>query len=162
MSAADLYQELIVAHAKVPRYPAIPEGASITRRDNPMCGDRIDIGTIVLGSKLISMGALIRGCALCVASASMMSEVVTGMHIESIHSLAAQFIASLDKQTDKQTTAKINQTAVSLGDLDAFQGVREVPSRKKCATLPWEALLAALNDSPGTCSEILAQTEPMT
>ncbi len=152
MSAADLYQELIVAHAKAPRYPAIPEGVLIVRRDNPMCGDRVDIGTIVEGSKLISVGVVIRGCALCVASASMMSEAVTGMHLEPIRSLTAQFIASLNKptnqQADKQTKTEISQATVSLGELDAFQGVRQVPSRKKCATLPWEALLTALNDFP--------------
>ena len=147
MSAAELYQKTIVDHAKGPRNAVLPRqiDASV-RHHNPVCGDRVDVGVLLRAGVIREVGAVARGCALCVASGSIMTELVHGANVAAVRALARRFAADLaaDGAGDADDTA--------LGALVAFRGIRQVPSRRACAMLPWDALLDAIARATGSPS----------
>ena len=132
----DLYQETILDHSRSPRNFRLLEDANRQAEGyNPLCGDRCKVflkehaGVI---DKLTFQGS---GCAISTASASLMSEVLKGKTIVEAETLLAKFHDLLT--TDQPIPA-------DLGKLVVFSGVREFPSRVKCATLAWHTLRAAL------------------
>lgn len=134
----DLYRELILDHARQPRhFGSLADATHGAAGINPLCGDKLQ-----LHLKLGASGQIadIRfegsGCAISVASASLMAEAVNGLHSEDALALFAAFNAQL--------TTDIPASDNNLGKLGAFQGVKEFPSRVKCATLAWHALRSAL------------------
>jgi nitrogen fixation NifU-like protein len=139
----DLYQEVILDHGRRPRHQRRLEVFDATARgDNPMCGDRVQvwIRRAPDGSPdgvIAETGFEARGCAISVASADLMAEAVAGASPQQARAMAAAF-------RDMARTG----TAPEDGSLDALRplaGVHEYPSRVKCATLPWHALIAALD-----------------
>jgi nitrogen fixation NifU-like protein len=142
----DLYRELILDHAKSPRHFGKLEGATHSADGiNPLCGDKLKL-YFRLDEDMRIADACFEGsgCAISVASASLLTETVTGM---SATEATDFFHAVTDSLTGRSTTAPID-----LGKLRAFQGVKEFPSRVKCATLSWHAMNAALNQNKNTAT----------
>lgn len=140
-----LYQELILEHAKHPRnYGALPNATHSAVGDNPVCGDHCEINIYLEGDKLSDVKFLGTGCAISLASASLMTEAVKGKTVEEVELLFERFHQMLT------SSESFDSCKNSLGKLLAFAGVREFPIRVKCATLPWHTLRAALANSTAT------------
>jgi nitrogen fixation NifU-like protein len=133
---SDLYQELIVDHSRKPRNFRRLEDANRTAQGhNPLCGDRITVDLKLQQDQVTDAGFQGVGCAICTASASLMTETVKGKTVDEAERLFENF-------HDLITSDK--PAAASLGKLAVFSGVREYPVRAKCATLAWHTLRAAL------------------
>jgi nitrogen fixation NifU-like protein len=141
MSAANqLYQEVILDHNRKPRNWGPLEGANRKAEGlNPLCGDHLWIYLRVDGDTIGAVGFEGQSCAICKASASMMTQAVKGKPVVEAERLADEF---RDMATGKLDTAI---TAHHLGRLTVFSGVRDLPTRVKCAILPWHTLHAAMH-----------------
>ncbi|MBV9117626.1 MAG: iron-sulfur cluster assembly scaffold protein, partial [Acetobacteraceae bacterium] len=120
--------------------------------DNPMCGDRVQV-FVKYGpdGAILKAGFEARGCAISVASADLMAETVAGRPTSDARALFAAFreLARTGACPDCGNAA----LAEPLERLQPLSGVHEYPSRVKCATLPWHALIAALDGAKETSSE---------
>lgn len=136
----DLYQDVILDHGRKPRHGRRLEVFDADAKgDNPMCGDRVHVFVRHDGAKVAELGFEARGCAISIASADLMAEAVLGQ--------TAQDIAVMSK--DFADMARTGQGNAGLDKLRPLAGVHEYPSRIKCATLPWTALMAALDGTQG-------------
>ncbi|NNF44546.1 MAG: SUF system NifU family Fe-S cluster assembly protein [Phycisphaerales bacterium] len=144
---ADLYQEIIVDHGKRPRNLRVIDVANRTAEGfNPLCGDRVRVYVQVDGERLADISFTGSGCAICTASASLMTQFLKDRDETAAHETFEQFIAVVTGQTDDE------DTLTALGKLAALAGVRKYPVRVKCATLPWHTLEAALQDTDNVVS----------
>ncbi len=146
----DLYQEVILDHGRRPRHAGRPERFDATAKgDNPMCGDRVQV-YVSYGEngKITDTAFEARGCAISVASADLMAEVVPGSSVADARALFEAFrrMASTGECPDCDRDARLER-------LQPLAGVHEYPSRVKCATLPWHALVAALAGGKEASSE---------
>ena len=135
----DLYQETILDHYKRPRN--FGELAAPDRRaegHNPLCGDRLTIYVNLDGERIEEAKFEGSGCAISVASASLLTEAVKGKSRAQVQELFDDVHAVL-------TQHDANVDASRLGKLAALSGVREFPARVKCASLCWHTLNAALD-----------------
>jgi nitrogen fixation NifU-like protein len=131
----DLYQEVIVDHGRQPRNFGHLAGANRSAEGfNPLCGDRLTLYLRVEDGIIRAARFDGAGCAISTASASLMTELLRG---KSEAEAAALFAAFHTLVTDGRADA-------GLGKLAVLAGVREFPSRIKCATLAWHTLHAAL------------------
>ena len=138
--ASDLYQQVILEHGRSPRHMRRLEPFDASAKgDNPMCGDRVEVRVRLADGQVAEAAFEARGCAISVASADLMAEAVTGRTPDDIRGLSAQF-ATLVR------TGACPDCA-GLATLRPLAGVHEYPSRVKCATLPWDALLSALENA---------------
>jgi nitrogen fixation protein NifU and related proteins len=138
----DLYQEVIFDHNRHPRNFRKLEGANRTARGyNPLCGDKLTVYLIVDGEGVIREAAFEgTGCAISMASASLMTEALKGRREEEADALFEGFHELVTSPTALPTA--------ELGKLVALGGVRDYPARVKCATLAWHAAHTALHE-PG-------------
>jgi nitrogen fixation NifU-like protein len=136
----DLYQEVILDHGRNPRNCRHPEAANRKAQgDNPLCGDRLTVYLTVDNDGRITDAAFEgRGCAISMASSSLMTEVVRGKTREQALALVDCLRALVTPGGDATGPAEETER------LRALSGVRDYPVRIKCATLPWQALSAAL------------------
>ena len=139
MAFDDLYQEIILDHAKNPRNKENLDFISDDEiHENPTCGD-----SIKLDVEFDSAGRLERvrfdgdGCAISTSSASMMTEILEGKTRDEAKTMAKDFIGIMRKEKESNLE--------EWGDLIALEGVIQYPLRVKCATLPWHALKDALS-----------------
>lgn len=142
----DLYRELILDHARSPRHFGKPPGFTHTAKGlNPLCGDKLDLYLSVDEHGTIFDAAFEgSGCAISVASASLLTDAIIGMNSA----------GALDYATALIGTLKGTDAGIELGKLRALEGVREFPSRVKCATLAWHAMSSALrNDTHAASTE---------
>ena len=148
----DLYQEVILDHGRRPRHMRRLAAFDATARgDNPMCGDRIELWLKYAPDGAIAEAAFeARGCAISVASADLMAETVAGRAPADARALFAAF-REMAKTGDCPACAA--SLAEPLERLRPLAGVHEYPSRVKCATLPWHALVAALDGGKEASSE---------
>ena len=138
----ELYQEVILDHHKHPRnFGRLSNANRRAEGFNPLCGDRVTVYALVDGSDLKDLSFEGSGCAICMASASVMTDALMGKSVDEADRLFVQF--------HDLVTGESAQTPDldALGKLAVFMGVREFPVRVKCATLPWHALRAALKDA---------------
>jgi len=148
----DLYQEVILDHGRRPRHTGRLAAFDATAKgDNPLCGDRIQVWVKYAPDGSIAETSFeARGCAISVASADLMAEVVAGRGKADTAALFAAF-------RDLARTGACADCAVellpALERLAPLAGVHEYPSRVKCATLPWHALSAALDGRGEASSE---------
>ena len=150
MSASNqLYQEVILDHNRKPRNWGAIEGANHRAEGhNPLCGDHIVLTLSVgEGRTVDAVGFEGDGCAICKASASMMTTAVKGRSVGDAEAMVQQFRDMATGKLDPEHDANL------LGRLKVFSGVKDLPSRVKCAILPWHTLHAALNN------DALASTE---
>jgi nitrogen fixation NifU-like protein len=153
MNSKSLYQEVILDHNKKPRnYGTLDKATHHAVGHNPLCGDHLDIELNLDGERIHSIAFHGESCAICKASASMMTTVVKGKTRSDATTLIKEF---RDMATG---TLDINDDH-HLGRLTVFAGVRDLPTRVKCAILPWHTLHAALNSVTSTSTE--AEDDPM-
>ena len=132
----DLYSAEIRSHGRTPRHGRrLPQFDATARGDNPMCGDRVQVFVRRAGDTLAEAGFEARGCEITVASADLMCEAVPGLSADAIRSMA-------DGVGAMARTGRCDACDARLRPLSA---VHEYPSRVRCVTLPWDALLAALD-----------------
>ncbi len=143
----DLYRELILDHARKPRNFRRLEDATHTAEGiNPLCGDKLRLYLIVdSAEKVKDIGFEGSGCAISMASASLLTETVSAMSVADADACVSVVTARLTGDDKPSSTFDLNK-------LKALDGVREHPSRVKCATLAWHALHAALNQSQATAT----------
>jgi nitrogen fixation NifU-like protein len=135
----DLYQELILDHTKKPRNFRKIEGAgSKADGHNPLCGDKITVFLILDKGIVSDISFYGSGCAISMASASMMTESLKGKTIAEVKTMFECFHELLTGHSDGPEDPE------SLGKLVVFSGVKEFPVRVKCATLAWHTMNAAL------------------
>jgi nitrogen fixation NifU-like protein len=148
----DLYQEVILDHGRKPRNFRRLEGADRSARgDNPMCGDRMELWLKLSPEGRIADAAFQgRGCAISMASASLMTETVKGKSPEAARELGEQFRTLAMTGTCPECGADL---AEEMERLSPLSGVHEFPSRVKCATLAWHTLNAALSGAKEATSE---------
>ena len=139
MDLRDLYQEVILDHNKRPRNFRTIEAASRKQEGyNPLCGDRLTLYVALDGDRISDVAFQGTGCAISKASASLMTEALKGKTIDEARAL-------FDRFHDMVTSAP-ESVAPDLGKLSVLSGVREFPTRIKCASLAWHTLKAAVSD----------------
>ncbi len=138
MAVDELYKEVILDHYKSPRNKRGVPGAITCHKNNPLCGDDITVHVRLDGDTVAEAAFEGQGCSISQASASMMTEAVTGRRIEDARELADGFRAMMQGEADPDEDA--------LGDLIALKGVVRYPVRIKCAVLAWDVLQEALGE----------------
>jgi nitrogen fixation NifU-like protein len=148
MDSKQLYQEVILDHNKKPRNWGKLDGATHRSEGvNPLCGDHIWLAVKLDGEKIDGIAFEGESCAICKASASMMTAAVKGKSVAEAEHLVEHFRAMATGKEDLETAGR------HLGRLTVFAGVRDLPSRVKCAILPWHTLHAAINRQDTTTTE---------
>ena len=144
----DLYQEVILDRGRHPRHGQKLDAFDATAKgDNPMCGDRVQVWVRYnADSTIADTGFEARGCAISVASADLMAETVQGRSKADTAALFATF-------RDMVRSGVCPACDTAMEQLAPLSGVHEYPSRVKCATLPWHALIAALDGTKEASSE---------
>jgi nitrogen fixation protein NifU and related proteins len=134
----DLYQEVILDHNRRPRnFGPLAAANHQAEGDNPLCGDKVSVLLDVEDGRIQDIAFQGVGCAISMASASLMTEALKGQTVEEARRLFHVFHDLL--------TTGAGESSPELGKLAVFTGVREFPMRVKCATLAWHTLLAALS-----------------
>jgi nitrogen fixation NifU-like protein len=148
----DLYQEVILDHGRKPRNFRRLDDATLTARgDNPMCGDRMELFLKTAPDGAIADAAFQgRGCAISMASASLMTETVKGKTPAQARRMGEAFREIAMTGTCPDCGADL---ADEMERLTPLAGVHEFPSRVKCATLAWHTLNAALDGAEEASSE---------
>lgn len=137
MDVRELYREVILDHNRNPRNSGRLDGADAEALGhNPLCGDSLDLTLRLEGDRIADVRFRGEGCAISVASASLMTEAVRGKTIDEATALFREVQALL--------TVPGHEPTLPLGKLMALAGVREYPARVKCAALGWRTLEAAL------------------
>jgi len=135
----DLYQEVILDHNKRPRnFRNMDDATRHAEGHNPLCGDRVTIFVRLTDDRIEDVSFQGSGCAISKASASLMTDSVKGSTLPEVDALFEQFQSMVTAPPDSDVDLD------HLGKLAVFAGVREFPSRVKCASLAWHALRAAL------------------
>jgi nitrogen fixation NifU-like protein len=133
----DLYQSIILDHNKRPRHYGVLKSATHSADGyNPLCGDKIEVFLRIEGDYILDIKFECASCAICKASASIMTEALVGQSLDSAESISQSVHRILGADT--------GVSLVREGDLAALAGVRKFPARIKCATLPWHTCAAAL------------------
>ena len=132
-----MYRDVILDHYKNPRGKKDLEKADAEKiGHNVVCGDRVSILVRFTGSGVEDVAVNSEGCAISVASGSMLAELLPGKSFEEIEEIAGVF---KDMMSGKEIPGDID-----MGDLDALEGVQKFPIRIKCAMLAWETLQGLL------------------
>ena len=139
----ELYSAAIRTHARTPQHAARPAGFDGSARgDNPMCGDRVSVFVRRNGDRVEEAGFEARGCEISLASADLMCSAVAGLPVAEIGPFASRI------EVMARTGA-----CEECGAMAPLSAVHAFPSRVKCVTLPWRALLAALDGTKEATSE---------
>jgi len=148
----ELYQEVILDHGKNPRnFRQLEDANCEAQGNNPLCGDRLTVYLKVDEDRLICDAAFEgRGCAISMASASMMTQIVCGKTVSQVQFLFDKF--------HKLCTGEIEEFpqddfADDVDKLRVMSGVRQFPMRVKCATLGWHTMNAAVSGDSETTTE---------
>ncbi|MDO8542827.1 MAG: SUF system NifU family Fe-S cluster assembly protein [Opitutaceae bacterium] len=140
---ADLYQQLILDHNKRPRnFRVLPDANCTAQGANPICGDNYTIYAKMDGDVVKEISFQGSGCAISKASASILTESLKGKTRAEVKNL-------FDKVHAMVTTGNLDG---DVGKLAALAGVHKFPVRMKCAILPWNAAMAALDGKGETVS----------
>ena len=139
MDTCGLYQEIILDHAKNPdNFGILDQYTCTAEGNNPMCGDQLTVYIDVQDDIVSNVSYRARGCAISIASASIMSETIKGKTLEEVEILFNKFhrlCIGEDIEEDEDTES-----------LKILSGVRNFPARVKCATLSWHAMISALKN----------------
>ena len=138
----ELYQQVIIDHGRHPRNQGVLADSTHRKQGyNPLCGDKLELTLRVEDDQIKEAQFLGSGCAISMASASLMTETLRGKTVEQAQLIFQQFHELLMGKS---------QDTDLLGKLLVLAGVMEFPARVKCATLAWHTLMAALaeDDAP--------------
>jgi nitrogen fixation NifU-like protein len=139
----DLYQEVIVDHNRSPRnFGKLEDADKMLEGYNPLCGDKLTLYIKTNGKKITDIAFDGSGCAISVASASLMTDAMKGKTLQEAESLFNEFhnLITTDDNVDMD----------QLGKLAALAGVKTYPARVKCASLCWHTMHSIIqgDDSP--------------
>jgi len=142
----DLYQEVIIDHNRSPRnFGKLENPTQVAEGYNPLCGDKLNLYLTTKDDLITDVSFDGSGCAISVASASLMTDSLKGKTIKEAEQLFENFHnLIMEEETPDQEQIQ------SLGKLAALAGVKEYPARVKCATLCWHTLHSAIQGD--TCS----------
>ncbi|MGQ9863645.1 MAG: Fe-S cluster assembly sulfur transfer protein SufU [Bacteroidia bacterium] len=144
-----LYQEIILDHNRYPRnYGTLPHYTHTAEGHNPLCGDQVKIFLQVENDIVKDISFEGKSCAICKASASVMTTVVKEKSLEEIQPLYQYF-----HQLVTQDKVSLRLPPQEAHKLDLFATVKNFPMRVKCATLPWHTLQSALHGQKTTSTE---------
>jgi nitrogen fixation NifU-like protein len=133
----DLYQEVILDHNRRPHNFRVIDGATAKQEGyNPLCGDRLTLYLTLAGDVIKDAAFQGQGCAISKASASLMTDAIKGKTVVEARDLFEHFHAMITSDTDTQQE--------DMGKLSVLAGVREFPTRIKCASLAWHTMKAAV------------------
>jgi nitrogen fixation NifU-like protein len=133
----EVYRKRVLEHSRNPHnFGSQPQAEHSARGFNPLCGDKVTIYVQLKDDRIESVGFDGSGCAISMASASMMTDALTGQQLDEAKMLVASF-----KEMFTDETAEIDER---LNEARALEGVKNYRSRIKCATLAWSTLEAAL------------------
>ena len=138
MALDEIYKEVILDHYKNPRNKREMADAPLTcSKNNPLCGDEITVYVNASDGKVLEVSFVGQGCSISQASASMMTDSVTGKTVEEVEALATDVRSMLAGELEPDEDA--------FGELVALKGVVKYPVRVKCAVLAWDVLQEALS-----------------
>lgn len=147
-----LYRDIIMEHYKYPRGKKKLEKADVTTEGkNPVCGDEIEMKLRFIGNKIDDISIECLGCAISVASGSMLADTIKGKSLEEARKIAAAIKAVLKGEKP--------DGEFDLGDLEALEGVKKFPVRIKCALLSWTTLIEGLENYENGKKGEVATTE---
>jgi nitrogen fixation NifU-like protein len=143
MELRELYQEIILDHGKNPRNKGKCEGyTNDAKAHNPLCGDKIHIYLKLNNEKKIeNLSFEGEGCAISLASASILTELTKGKDLSFIKKISEDFLNMIKNKT-KITLNSLTDDQVTT--ITSLSGVQEFPMRVKCATMVWHTLLSAV------------------
>ena len=134
----DLYQQVIMDHKKKPRnFREIADANHMAHGNNPLCGDALVVYVKMNGDVIEDVSFQGNGCAISVASASLMTESLKGKTLAEAQVLYDNVHKALTGEDD---------AAELSGKLQVLAGVKEFPARVKCATLSWHTVHAAVDN----------------
>ena len=137
-----LYQEVILDHNRKPRnYGLLDHPSHHAEGVNPLCGDHINVALDLAGDTVAGIAFQGESCAICKASASLMTVAVKGKSRSDAQTLIHEFVDMATGRLDVKNSQHIGRLAV-------FSGISALPMRVKCAILPWHTLQAAFNAVP--------------
>lgn len=140
-ASLELYRHTVLDHSREPRNRVRPVHTDrAATGHNPLCGDKVQVYLHIEERAICEIGFEATGCAICMASASMMTEAVKGGAESAARLAIRNFLSAMRGDSGAGLT----------GDLAALGSVRDYPSRVRCATLPWQTLEAALDAAPQT------------
>ncbi len=150
-----LYRDVIMEHYKFPRGSKDIENADMDNQgQNPACGDEIEVKVKLEGDRVKDVSVSCMGCAISVASGSMLAEVIEGKTLAEVKKIA-KVVKALVKGEELPEDIDIHE----LGDIEVLQGVRKFPVRVKCALLSWTTLVDAIDSfEAGTTTELNIST----
>jgi nitrogen fixation NifU-like protein len=132
-----LYRDIIMEHYKYPRGKKRLEKADFTGEGkNPVCGDEIELRVKLDGDIIEDISVECLGCAISVASGSMLADTIRGKSIDEVKRIARAVKAILKGEEPEEE--------IDLGDLESLEGVKKFPVRIKCALLSWSTLIEGL------------------
>lgn len=134
---SDLYQEVILDHNRRPHnFRVIADASRRQEGYNPLCGDRLTLYVALDGDRIADVAFQGTGCAISKASASLMTDALKGKTVDEGRVLFERF--------HEMITSPPDANATDLGKLSALAGVRDFPTRVKCASLAWHTFKAAV------------------
>ncbi|MEL7310425.1 MAG: Fe-S cluster assembly sulfur transfer protein SufU [Pseudomonadota bacterium] len=141
MTAAALYREQVLQHAKAPRHFRRVDDATIhVPGHNPLCGDKLELFVTFKDGQVVDVSFQATACAICVASASMLAELLSGLDLPEANVLTESVRQMLSDSADEALPDMLVDLPIA-----ALKEVRRYPSRVKCASLAWQAMAAALD-----------------
>ena len=133
----DLYRDIVMDHYKSPRGKKGIQNADIVNEGkNPVCGDEIEVSMKVNDGRVDDISVQCMGCAISIASGSMLAETIKGKSIDEVMKIARTVKAILKGEEPHDE--------IDLGDLEALEGVKKFPVRIKCALLSWSTMIEGL------------------
>ena len=146
MNLKELYQEIILEHGKNPRNLGKTEDFNKDAKGhNPLCGDNVHVYLRLNENKKVEDIAFEgHGCAISMASASIMTDMVRGKEEKEVKEIVNDFLGMIkDKDSLENNILKDDEKT----KLMSLSGVKQYPMRVKCATLSWHTLTSALDNS---------------
>ena len=146
MDLKELYQDIILEHGKSPRnFGKCAQHSHEAKGYNPLCGDQVQV-YLKLNEKqkveeLTFEGS---GCAISIASTSIMTELVKGKSFDCARSIVDEFLNMIKNGSEIKTKDLTEDQKIKIMSLS---GVKQYPMRVKCATLSWHTLISAMDDS---------------
>ena len=146
MDLKDLYQEIILDHGKNPRnLGKFDNYNKDAKGNNPLCGDNVHIYLRLNENKKVEDIAFEgHGCAISMASASIMTDMVRGKEEKEVKEIVTDFLGMIKEKDSLETNILKDDEKTNLMSLS---GVKQYPMRVKCATLSWHTLTSALDNS---------------
>jgi nitrogen fixation protein NifU and related proteins len=145
-SLSSLYQDMILDHNRTPQnYGPLDNANRRVEGNNPLCGDQLTVWLRLDGEQIQDATFQGSGCAISMASASLMTSSVKGK-------TRAEAVVLFERFRMLVTGALSPEDAKTLGKLAVFSGVSEYPARVKCASLSWHAMKAAVDGAGAVVS----------